>query len=88
VNVELRAATQLKGLSTTPDPHVYFASYFFPCSPTCEKATEKGKLYHQKLSETLLQAGDAYAGIISENMDRVRRQPEIIGDYLRKLRGA
>jgi len=87
VNAEVRAAKQLKELGSNPDPHVYLASYFFPCSPTCEKARQKGEIYHQKLTEALPQAGEAYTTIISENMDRVRRQPEIIEDYLSKLRG-
>ncbi len=87
VNAEERATSQLKELSTVPDPYVYLASHFLPCSPTCKKAKEKGELYHQKLTEALPQAGEAYTTIISENMDRVRRQPEIIGNYLTKLRG-
>ncbi len=87
INVEARAAAQLKELTTALNPHVYLASYFFPCNPTCEKAEEKGELYHLKLSEALPEAGEAYANIILENPDRVRRQPEIIGEYLSKLRG-
>jgi hypothetical protein len=87
VNTEARAASQLKEIPAAPDPHVYLASYFFPCSPICEKARQKGELYHQKLSEALPQAGEVYESIIMENMDRVRRQPEIIGDYLSKLKG-
>ncbi len=87
VNAEARAASQLKELTTTLDPHVYLASYFFPCSPTCQKAREKGELYHRKLSEALPEAGEAYASIIAENLERVRRQPEIIGEYLSKLKG-
>jgi hypothetical protein len=87
MNTEVRAAKQLIELQTAPDPHVYLASYFFPCSPTCENARQKGELYHRKLSETLPQAGEVYASIIAENMNRVRRQPEIIGDYLSRLKG-
>jgi hypothetical protein len=87
INAEARAATQLKELTTDPDPHAYLSSYFFPCSPTCVKAVEKGELYHRKLSETLPEAGKAYEGIIVENLDRVRRQPEIIDEYLSRLRG-
>jgi hypothetical protein len=87
INAEARAATQLKELATAPDPHAYLASYFFPCSPNCQRAKEKGELYHRKLSEALPEAGEAYESIIVENLDRVRRQPEIIGEYLSKLRG-
>ncbi len=88
VNVEARAASQLKELCTDPDPYVYLAGYFFPCTPTCKRAREKGELYHRKLSEALSEAGDAYEAITRENLDRVRRQPEIIGEYLSRLRGA
>ena len=87
INAEERAAAQLKELTTDPDPHAYLASYFFPCSPTCVKAVEKGELYHRKLSEVLPEAGEAYEVIIVENLDRVRRQPEIINEYLSRLRG-
>jgi hypothetical protein len=87
VNAEARAASQLKELSTPPDPHVYLASYFFPCSPTCQKAKEKGELYHRKLTEALPEAGRVYEAITADNLDRVRRQPEIIGEYLSKLKG-
>ncbi len=87
VSAESRAAAQLKELSTDPDPHAYFASYFFPCSPTCQKAREKGELYHLMLSEALPKAGKAYEAIITENLDRVRMQPEIIGEYLNRLKG-
>jgi hypothetical protein len=86
VNAEARAATQLQELATDPDPHVDLASYLFPCSPTCKEARAKGELYHRKLSEALPEAGEAYAAIITENLDRVRHQPEIIGEYLSKLR--
>ena len=87
INAEERAAAQLKELTTGPDPHAYLSSYFFPCSPTCVKAVEKGELYHRKLSEVLPEAGEAYEVIIVENLDRVRRQPEIINEYLSRLRG-
>ena len=87
VNAEARAAAQLKELTTAPDPHVYIASYFFPCSPTCEKSKERGELYHRELSEALPEAGEAYKAIIIDNADRVRRQPEIIDEYLSRLRG-
>ena len=87
VNAEARAASQLKELSSDPNPHAYLASYFFPCSPTCQKAREKGELYHEKLSEALPEAGEAYESIIRENLERVRRQPEIISEYLNRLKG-
>ena len=86
INAEARAAAQLKELAALPDPHVYLASYFFPCSPTCPKAKEKGELYHRKLLEALPEAGRAYEGIIADNLDRVKRQPEIISEYLNRLR--
>ena len=88
VSVEARAATQLKELEGEPDPHAYLASYFVPCTPTCEKAKTKGEFYHSKLSEVLPEAGEAYGVIIRENLERVRRQPEIIGEHLSRMRGA
>ncbi len=87
VNAESRAAAQLNELTSDPDPHAYLASYFFPCSPTCQKAREKGELYHQSLSEVIPEVGKAYEAIIVENLHRVRRQPEIIGEYINRLKG-
>jgi len=87
VNVEQRAAAQIGELESAPDPHVYFNSYFFPCSPSCEKAKERGELIHQKISEALPAAGQVYETVMAENLERVRRQPEIIGEYLSRARG-
>lgn len=87
INAEVRAASQLKELGIDPDSHAYLASYFFPCSPTCQMAREKGELYHRRLSEALPEAGEAYKSILGENLERVRRQPEIIGEYLNRLKG-
>jgi len=88
VNAEIRAATQLKELKSEPDPHVYFASYFFPCSPTCEKALSRGVLYHDKLAQASSKAGLLFEETLKTNLDRVRHQPEIISEHLRRLRAA
>lgn len=87
VNAEARAAGQLKELSTEPDHHAYLSGYFFPCSPTCENALNKGYHYHEGLKNALPQAGEAYEKTLRENLDRVRRQPEIIGEYLSRIKG-
>jgi hypothetical protein len=87
VNAEARAAAQLKELATEPDHHAYLSGYFFPCSPTCENAIKKGYSYHEGLQKTLPQAGEAYEKTLKENLDRVRKQPEIIGEYLSRIKG-
>ena len=87
INVESRAAAQLKEDTAEPDPHVYLSSYFFPCSPTCENAANRGHLYHDRLSEALPAAGEAYTSIMKENIERVRKQPDIINEYLSRVRG-
>jgi hypothetical protein len=88
INAEIRAATQLKELKSEPDPHVYFTSYFFPCSPTCEKALKKGLSCHDKLVQASPKAGLLYEETLMTNLERVKRQPEIISEQLRRLTGA
>jgi hypothetical protein len=88
VNAEARAAAQLKELTMEPDHHAYLSGYFFPCSPTCENALKKGRHYHEGLNTALPHAGEAYEKTLRENLDRVRRQPEIIGEYLSRIKGA
>lgn len=87
VNAEARAATQLKEQTAEPDPHAYLSGYFFPCSPTCENAVKRGYLYADGLKVAYTQAGEAYEKTLRENLERVRRQPEIIGEYLSRVKG-
>ncbi len=84
-NAELRASNQSKEVKSA-DPHAYFDSYFFPCSPTCEKAIEKGKNYHDKLNEIAPEIARSYAQILTENMNRVSQQPEIIKRHFERVR--
>jgi hypothetical protein len=49
------------------DYHAYFASYFFPCTPTCEKAIEKGKYYQEKLQDVSSEVAQSYVQILNEN---------------------
>jgi hypothetical protein len=86
VNAEQRAATQLLDAGEG-DPYAYFTSYFFPCSPLCPNAKANGKQNYTTLKAMIPEIGEAYLASMRENMDRVRRQPELIGDYLRKIRG-
>ena len=86
INAEQRAAAQLKE-ARGADPYAYFTAYFFPCSPTCTNAVATGNRYHEALSGALPKAGDLYEASIQENLERVRNQPEIIGEYLKKIRG-
>lgn len=85
INTELRASNQLKECESA-DPHAYFNSYFFPCSPICEKAIEKGKYYYEKLTEVAPELAQVYAQILRENLNRVSQQPEIIRRHLERLR--
>jgi hypothetical protein len=84
INVEERASAQLKKEERKGevDPHVYFVSYFFPCKPDCEEAFNKGIHFHDGLTKTGLGLGEVYEGIIKDNLNRVRNQPELIARYL------
>jgi hypothetical protein len=84
VNAEQRAATQLLDIGEG-DPYAYFTAYFFPCSPVCPNAKANGKQNHNVLKATIPEAGETYLASMRANMDRVRRQPELIGEYLRKI---
>ncbi len=85
VNAEQRAAAQLLEVGIG-DPFVYFTAYFFPCSPSCPNARVRGEQNHAALTATIPDAGEAYLASMRENMERVRRQPELIDDYLRTLK--
>lgn len=86
INVEQRAAAQLLDAGGG-DPYAYFIAYFFPCSPSCPNAKTNGEQNHAALNATIPEAGEAYLASMRENMERVRKQPQLIGDYLRKIRG-
>jgi len=81
VSVEHRASGQLKEAGNV-DPHAYFSSHFFPCSPTCENALAKGRLYNKGLRRADERLGAAYETVLGENLETVRRQPEIIAEFL------
>lgn len=85
VNAEQRAAAQLLDVGLG-NPYVYFTAYFFPCSPSCPNARASGEQNHAALNATIPEAGDAYLALMRENMERVRRQPELIDDYLKKIK--
>jgi hypothetical protein len=81
VSVERRASEQLKEAGDV-DPHAYFASHFFPCSPACDNALARGRLYHEGLRKVDERLGAAYEAVLGENLETVRRQPEIIAEFL------
>ena len=81
VSVEHRASGQLKEAGVV-DPHVYFVSHFFPCLPTCENALAKGRLYQETLAKVDERLGAVYEVVTRENLETVRRQPEIIAEFL------
>jgi hypothetical protein len=81
VSVEHRASGQLKEAGVV-DPHVYFVGHFFPCLPTCENALAKGRLYQETLAKVDERLGAVYEVVTRENLETVRRQPEIIAEFL------
>ncbi len=87
VNVEERAARQLEEALAVGEvnPMAYFVGYFFPCSPECEAALFKGRECMSRLVDIDPQLGDLYFSLVAENMENVRRQPEVIAKYQSKV---
>lgn len=83
VNVEERAAMQIKRAKQggVVDPYAFFVGHFFPCAPDCEQAISRGREYQEHLSKLAPSPGELYASLVVENLDRVRRLPEIISSY-------
>jgi len=89
VNVEQRASQQLLEAvkeGKQIDTHVYYTGYFFPCSPTCEMALEKGYAWHDAFKEMGDELGRLYEQNIYVNAELVLRQPELIQRYLAQFR--
>ena len=88
VNVETRASQQLLEAvkEKEVDTHAYFTGYFFPCSPRCEKALEKGHEWHDTLKELHPKLGELYEQNVYMNTEMVLRQPELISQYLSQFK--
>lgn len=84
VNVESRAAHQLAAAlwSDKTDIHTYFTGFFFPCTPTCDKALAQGKVWHKTFNELDPRVGKLYEQVLFANTDLVLKQPELISKYL------
>ncbi len=77
---EVRAANQLEHVENPKDYNIFgfFTKDFFPCQPDCEPASETGKLMYERLSEISPDLAGAFKKHLEENVDLVRRYPEII----------
>ena len=86
INVEFRAAEQLKeiDLTTKVDSLTYFIGYFFPCKPDCEAANKKGQESLRHLIEFNSSLGEIYVSLTKDNLENVLRQPELIASYRKK----
>lgn len=84
VNVETRASQQLLEAvkEGEVDSHAYFTGFFFPCSPHCENALEKGDTWHEAFKELDPTLTDLYNNVLLMNVEMVLRQPELINKYL------
>jgi hypothetical protein len=83
VNVEERASRQIEDLEKAGrvDPFAYFVGYFFPCAPDCGAASALGRECQERLRELHPSLEGVYASMVAENLERVRRQPEVIAKY-------
>ncbi|MEX0974339.1 MAG: hypothetical protein WD024_03170 [Bacillota bacterium] len=84
---EVRASNQLEHMEN-PDEYDAFAFYtkdFFPCQPDCASAAETGRLMYQKLAEISPEIAEKFRQHLDENVDLVRRYPEIIQKKIEAL---
>jgi len=84
VNAEARASKQLIDAlqEGEVDSHVYFTSFFFPCSPHCEKALETGNRWEKEFENLSPELSELYQSVLLMNAGLVLRQPELISKYL------
>ena len=89
INIEFRASRQIEEAMKmgTLNPLTYFVGYFFPCSPNCDEALARGSRCREHLSELYPGLGEMYLKSVAENMEKVRRQPEITEKYKARARG-
>lgn len=83
INVEFRASRQIEEAMKmgTLNPLTYFVGYFFPCSPNCDDALARGLICRERLFELHPGLGEMYLESVADNMEIVRRQPEITEKY-------
>jgi len=81
LNVEQRASRQLDEAGGGVDPLAYFVRHFFPCRPDCPEAVALGRRYREGLRGLDPMLGELYSTNVAENMENVRRQPEIIAEF-------
>jgi hypothetical protein len=86
ISVEDRASRQLREAEEKGEAEslAYFVGYFFPCNPKCPSATSTGRRFLEELQSINPALGDLYKSVLNENMDLVRRQPEIIAEHRAK----
>lgn len=77
---EVRAANQLEHLENPDDRDIFafFTKDFFPCQPDCENASNTGKLMLRRLEEMSSEVAQAFKRHLEENLDLVKRYPEMI----------
>jgi hypothetical protein len=89
VNVEARAAKQLANKMKKDekvDVHAYPLCFFYPCEPDCEKATDLGKSWSERLRKTDKRLGSLYEETLKLNFNIVLHQPEIIDKHISQLK--
>lgn len=77
---ETRASNQLAHMEKPDDFDLlaYFTKDFFPCQPDCANAAQVGKAMYERLSEVDPQVAERFKAHLSENVDLVKRYPEMI----------
>jgi len=87
-SVEMRASRQVEHLrkeGEEPDVYAYFARNFFPCSPTCQGASEIGRKTFDLLSGLNTKLGDLYLECMRNSIELVKEYPELTRRYRAKL---
>jgi len=81
VSVEMRAASQVEEHRATDKPvaeEAYFVRDFFPCTPDCAAAQDRGREAKHRLCELGEDVCSVYSDILAQNLERVVKYPEII----------
>lgn len=84
ITPEARAASQL-GDDEKPSVYAYFVKDFFPCQPDCAEASKLGRKMEEALSNISPELGEKYREHLANNMDLVKRYPEIIQKKIESL---
>lgn len=87
-NVEQRAWEQVRDYHVDNRPvdvRAYFLKDFFPCTPDCPQAADRGEEYQQASAELHPELGELYTGVLWSNFELVQSYPQLIAKHRQRL---